>query len=502
MNNSNGTEDNQNVVYFISKQIHLSNRKEKPLEFNDESPFSIKISGFNFFSKVKRKENCKEKLIQKLESKEILELIDNLGKFMKNGNNGNNNNFLENEFVIRIPYNEKENKKYKEYNSKEEENLYKEYQEDNYTLDFSLEIDINKEKIDKEKEYKVFIIRSDGYTISDLNKECIKKVLTIKKKNEFIMNNFHISYLGTLDEILKAKEYKINIPTNSTKISKGIWRFQFLIISGTNEIEYHKSYPFSTLTTNQMFREGIKAYGSKTNKRKTNKSKMNKSETNKSETNKKRTRRSYLTRIILKSEDKKIGFTERIKWIEILKYYRDIIFEGVENKGEEIKLDLKFTSTTQKKGEIKDYLEELRKDVDEILSKKNNITSSKEFMTFHHQNIFNEDVFNENLFSEKKYEKKLKKKHQISRITQLQGKDKGPVKLDESKYLDNTETIQVNKNKQHQEEIEGPIRADENQYLANIEVTQENRSEQHQEENEGPIRADENQYISEQLSRN
>jgi len=506
------------LVYFISKQVLLSTNeiREETLKYGVESPFSIKISCFNCFSKRETKNDYKEKMLRKLNSEEILNLIKTLDKYMKNENNDDNSNLLQNEFVIRIPYNEDKNKKYKEDKNKEdEENLDKEYQKDNYTLDFSLEIDINKEKIDKEKEYKVFIIKSDGYTNMDLNKDCIKEIGTIKKKNEFIMNNFHITFLGTLKEISKKKGYKINLPTNSTNVKNGFWKFQILIICRTtNGIEFHKSYPFSTITSRRMFRDE-----KKTNKRKTNKS----------ETNESKMKESYITRIILKSEDKKFQFTKKLKWIEMLKYYRDIIIEAAKNNKIGSKFELKFASTTQEIGEIKVFLEKNQKKVDEILITENNIKISKDYMILYDQNVFNGDIFNESLFNEKKYEEKVNEKQKISKMKQLQEKDKGPIRAEENQYLDNTESpeesrsqqyqeenegpfevyenqyydnaelTQENRSDQHQEKYEGPIEVFENQYHDNSELTQESRSEQHQEENDGPIRADENQYQSEQL---
>ncbi|KAG4081321.1 hypothetical protein H8356DRAFT_1439061 [Neocallimastix lanati (nom. inval.)] len=130
MNNRIRPEDNLNVVYFISKQVLLSTNeiREETLKYGVESPFSIKISCFNCFSKRETKNDYKEKMLRKLNSEEILNLIKTLDKYMKNENNDDISNLLQNEFVIRIPYNEDKNKKYKEDKNKEdEENLDKEY---------------------------------------------------------------------------------------------------------------------------------------------------------------------------------------------------------------------------------------------------------------------------------------------------------------------------------------------------------------------------------------
>jgi len=444
----------QDIVTFISKQNPISNRneEEQPLNFGNKSPISIKISGFNCFSKNKTKNDYKEKSLRKLKSKEILKLIDCLYKSIKNENNDNNSNFLQNEFVIRIPYNEDK--------------------ENNYVVPFSLEIDIEKEKIDPEK-YEVFLIKSDGYSSADFNKGSIKKFKTIEEKNEFIMEYFHVSCLGMLSEILEEKGYTIELPTNSTNINKGYWRFQILIVSLKNGIEYHKSYPFTTITSNQMFRDKSK-------------------------------RNSFLTKLISKSENEKTNSTEKIKRKEMIKYYRDIFKRA---KKEDFKFDLNVTLTFQKEGEIEYYIVKCQEEVEKILTQ--NISDKEiEYWIYHPRNIYNGDIYDEGLFNEKNYEEKINKKWQQIKIKlmkqekqrknkskQHQEEDEGPIKAVENQHHDNAELTQENKSEQHQEENEGPIEVYENQYIDNSELIQESRSQQYHEENEGPINDVENQYI-------
>jgi hypothetical protein len=450
----------QDIVTFISKQNPISNKneEEQPLNFCNKSPISIKISGFNCFSKNKTKNDYKEKSLRKLKSKEILKLIDCLYKSIKNENNDNNSNFLQNEFVIRIPYNEDK--------------------ENNYVVPFSLEIDIEKEKIDPEK-YEVFLIKSDGYSSADFNKGSIKKFKTIEEKNEFIMKYFHVSRLGMLSEISEEKGHTIEIPTNSTNINKGYWRFQILIVSLKNGIEYHKSYPFTTITSNQMFRDKSK-------------------------------RNSFLTKLISKSENEKTDSAEKIKWIEMLKYYRNIIIERAKNKKEDFKFDLNVTLTIQEEGEIEYYIVKCQEEVEKILTQ--NISDKEvEYWIYHPRNIYNGDIYDESLFNEKNYEEKVNKKWQQIKIKlmkqekqekqrknkskQHQEEDEGPIKAVENQHHDNAELTQENKSEQHQDENEGPIEVYENQYIDNSELIQESRSQQYHEENEGPINDVENQYI-------
>jgi len=498
---------NQEIVYFISKQILLYNKriKEKPLNFDKESPFLIKISCFNYFSNNQTK--SKKNLFQELSSIKIQEDDDNNSDspqhdfledddsnsdspqhdfledddsssdspqhdFLEDDDSNSDSpqhDFLEDddsnsaspddsnsdiphdEFIIRLPYNEDN--------------------ENNYEVPFLLEIDIKKE-YDQKKEYDVFLIKSDGYSSADFNKDCIKIIRTFKRKNEFIMKYFHVAYLGTLNS-KKANKYKIEIPTNSTKIKKGYWRFQLLIISWTDGIEFHKSFPFSTITSKRMFRD---------------------------------TKNSYIIKLIEDLKNKGIDPIKDVKSKEKFKYIRNVIIE--QYNMEYLKFYLYFASTTQTKKEINNYLENYQNEVDKRLKKKN-------FWAAYDENIFYGDIFKESLFNEKKYKEKVNEKYEEikrkikerklkteqEKQRKNKGKqhqeDEGPVKADENKYLDNTELTLGNRSEQHQEEEddEGPVKADENKYLDNTESTLENRSEQHQEEDEGPVKADENKYL-------
>ena len=445
---------NQEIVYFISKQILLYNKriKEKPLNFDKESPFLIKISCFNYFSNNQTK--SKKNLFQELSSIKIQEDDDNNSDspqhdFLEDDDSNSaspddsNSDIPHDEFIIRLPYNEDN--------------------ENNYEVPFLLEIDIKKE-YDQKKEYDVFLIKSDGYSSADFNKDCIKIIRTFKRKNEFIMKYFHVAYLGTLNS-KKANKYKIEIPTNSTKIKKGYWRFQLLIISWTDGIEFHKSFPFSTITSKRMFRD---------------------------------TKNSYIIKLIEDLKNKGIDPIKDVKSKEKFKYIRNVIIE--QYNMEYLKFYLYFASTTQTKKEINNYLENYQNEVDKRLKKKN-------FWAAYDENIFYGDIFKESLFNEKKYKEKVNEKYEEikrkikerklkteqEKQRKNKGKqhqeDEGPVKADENKYLDNTELTLGNRSEQHQEEDEGPVKADENKYLDNTESTLENRSEQLQETNLGKRKA-------------